>query len=70
MLDNKGLEILSDWKNGDLDRAVEQHNALWEVQGGDTGKTNRLLPAEEEESYIIRYYQSISTKYYSPVNSK
>lgn len=50
------IEILERWSAGDFSNAVEDHNTIWEMQGGDestnSGKATRLLTAAEEEAYI------------------
>lgn len=50
------IEILEKWSKGDFSHAVEDHNAIWEMQGGDesrnSGKAIRLLSPEEEQAYI------------------
>jgi len=50
------IEILERWSKGDFSHAVEDHNAIWEMQGGDestnSGKAIRLLTPTEEQAYI------------------
>jgi len=50
------IEILERWSKGDFSHAVEDHNAIWEMQGGDesgnSGKAIRLLTPAEEQAYI------------------
>ncbi|MDM5229762.1 DUF6241 domain-containing protein [Lysinibacillus pakistanensis] len=50
------VSILERWSKGDFSHAVEDHNAIWEIQGGDesrnSGKAIRLLSPEEEQAYI------------------
>ena len=50
------IEILERWSAGDFSNAVGDHNAIWEMQGGDdstnSGKATRLLTTAEEEAYI------------------
>ena len=50
------IEILERWSKGDFSHAVEDHNAIWEIQGGDestnSGKAIRLLTLAEEQAYI------------------
>lgn len=72
MLDNneyehEGLyrEILGEWKEGNFENAVEHHNALWEIDGGNKGKATRLMTEEEEKAYIVRFEQDNATKYSS-----
>ena len=50
------IEILERWSKGDFSHAVEDHNAIWEMQGGDesrnSGKAIRLLTDAEERDYV------------------
>lgn len=50
------IEILERWSKGDFSHAIEDHNKIWEMQGGDesrnSGKATRLLTDEEEQAYI------------------
>ncbi|CDQ20420.1 hypothetical protein SAMN05192559_105317 [Halobacillus karajensis] len=45
-------QILTQWAEGDYSNAVDDHNAIWEIQRGTIGKAKRLLTSEEEEEYI------------------
>ncbi|WP_053329769.1 DUF6241 domain-containing protein, partial [Bacillus cereus] len=49
---NKLLEILNFWYEGDFSQAVEDHNFLWSLEGGENGKAYRLLTPEEEQEYV------------------
>lgn len=53
-LNNKEVykKILTRWAEADFSHAVEDHNTIWEMQGGNIGKALRLLTAEEEEAYL------------------
>ncbi|MGE7688101.1 DUF6241 domain-containing protein [Lysinibacillus sp. NPDC097214] len=50
------ISILERWSKGDFSHAVEDHNAIWELQGGEesrnSGKAIRLLTPAEEQAYI------------------
>ena len=50
------ISILERWSKGDFSHSVEDHNAIWEMQGGDdstnSGKAIRLLTPAEEQAYI------------------
>lgn len=50
------IPLLERWSKGDFSNAIEDHNAVWEMQGGDdstnSGRATRLLSAEEEQAYI------------------
>jgi hypothetical protein len=44
--------ILTRWKKGDFSKAVQDHNAVWRLQGGTIGKATGLLSPSEEKNYI------------------
>ncbi|EAZ85795.1 DUF6241 domain-containing protein [Lysinibacillus fusiformis] len=50
------ISILERWSKGDFSHAVEDHNAIWEMQGGEesrnAGRATHLLRPEEERAYI------------------
>ena len=48
----KLLSIINRWEKGDFSQTVEEHNFLWSLQGGDTGKATERLSPEEEKQYI------------------
>lgn len=48
----KLFSIINRWEKGDFSQTVEEHNFLWEIQGGDTGKATERLSPEEEKQYI------------------
>lgn len=45
-------DILSKWKNGDFSKVDQDHNMIWNIQGGSIGKATGILNKEEEENYI------------------
>ncbi|MED3076488.1 DUF6241 domain-containing protein [Bacillus wiedmannii] len=49
---SKLLATLERWEKGDFSQTVEEHNFLWEIQGGDTGKATERLSSEEEKQYV------------------
>ncbi|QWG26853.1 PRK06770 family protein [Bacillus mycoides] len=49
---SKLLSTLERWEKGDFSQTVEEHNFLWEIQGGDTGKATERLSPEEEKQYV------------------
>lgn len=49
---SKLLATLERWETGDFSKTVEEHNFLWEIQGGDTGKATERLSPEEEKQYV------------------
>ncbi|MBU9713062.1 DUF6241 domain-containing protein [Evansella tamaricis] len=50
-------DILNRWSNGDFSKAVEDHNAIWDLQNGTIGKATRLMTEEEERAYIERHFE-------------
>lgn len=46
------IEILTEWREGKFENAVEHHNTLWRLLDGDVGKAIRLATPEEEALYI------------------
>ncbi|MGE8037548.1 hypothetical protein B1B04_22630 [Lysinibacillus sp. KCTC 33748] len=50
------ISILERWSEGDFSNAVDEHNSIWQLQGGDesrnSGKAIRLLSPEEEAQYV------------------
>ncbi|HDR6311666.1 TPA: PRK06770 family protein [Bacillus cereus] len=46
------LSIINRWEKGDFSQTVEEHNFLWSLQGGDTGKATQRLSSEEEKQYV------------------
>ena len=45
-------QILEKWANGDFQTADNDHNAIWELQGGTIGRATGVLSSEEEKKYI------------------
>lgn len=56
------ISILERWSKGDFSHAVEDHNAIWEMQGGEesrnSGRATRLLRPEEERAYIEHNFKA------------
>lgn len=49
------VKILKRWSEGDFSKVVDEHNKIWELEGGNdesSGKATRLLSPEEEQAYI------------------
>lgn len=46
------LEILYSWKEGNFSRVDQDHNAIWELQGGTVGRATGILTQAEEQEYI------------------
>ncbi|WP_175615379.1 DUF6241 domain-containing protein [Piscibacillus halophilus] len=49
--------ILSRWAAGDFSQADQDHNAIWELQGGTIGRATGVLSQQEEEAYINSAYE-------------
>jgi len=45
-------EILTKWKNEDFSKIDQDHNTIWNLQGGSIGEATGILSAEEEKEYI------------------
>ena len=52
------IDILSRWVEGDFSKAVEDHNAIWELQGGNVGIAYDLLSPVEEKAYLDYYFKN------------
>jgi hypothetical protein len=46
------LNILRSWDKGNFDHVVNNHNAIWSLQGGTVGKANGIASPEEEMEFI------------------
>src|SRR5690606_7630213 len=53
------VDILSRWIEGDFSKAVEDHNAIWELQDGNVGIAYGLLNPVEEKAYLDYYFNNI-----------
>ncbi len=51
------ISILEKWQKGDFSGAVSDHNRIWDLQGGNTGKATRLLSEAEEEAYRKKHFK-------------
>ena len=49
--------ILTRWAEGDFSLAVDDHNVIWEIQGGGIGEAERLLTPEEEQAFIEKHFK-------------
>ncbi|MBK5458038.1 DUF6241 domain-containing protein [Peribacillus sp. TH27] len=52
MLRKELLRIAGDWKEGNFDNIVEDHNYFWEAQNGNVGKATGVLTPEQEAEFI------------------
>ncbi len=57
----KLFSIINRWEKGDFSQTVEEHNFLWSLQGGDTGKATERLSPEEEKAVYKRNEEKIKT---------
>ncbi|WP_144551716.1 DUF6241 domain-containing protein [Peribacillus simplex] len=46
------LRIVGNWKEGNFDNIVEDHNYLWGEQNGNVGKATGTLTPEEEAQFV------------------
>jgi len=49
---DKLISILTRWKQNDFNKIVDDHNVLWEIQGGKVGKATDQLTTREEKEFI------------------
>lgn len=55
--DDLYYRILNRWKDGDFSNAVEDHNAIWNLQNGTVGKATRLLTEREQQRYARKHFK-------------
>ncbi|WP_066314493.1 DUF6241 domain-containing protein [Bacillus sp. FJAT-29814] len=46
------INILNRWADGDFSHADDDHNAIWNLQGGTIGKATGLASINEEKEFI------------------
>jgi hypothetical protein len=46
------LRILTRWKEQDFSLADQDHNAVWQLQGGTVGKATGVLTPKQEQQYL------------------
>lgn len=46
------LEILQRWASGDFSKVDQDHNAIWQLQGGTVGQATWILTEQQEEDFI------------------
>ena len=46
------LKIAGNWKEGNFDNIVEDHNYLWGAQNGNVGKATGVLTPEQEAEFV------------------
>lgn len=50
------LDILKRWGQNDYSKVDQDHNSIWNLQGGNVGKATGILSAEEEKTFIEKHY--------------
>lgn len=45
-------DILERWAKGDFSRVDDDHNIVWELQGGNYGKAIGIMTPEQEKRFI------------------
>lgn len=51
------LRILNRWSSNDFSQADKDHNAIWELQGGNVGQATGILNAKEERAFIKKHFK-------------
>lgn len=46
------LEMISRWEKGQFDQVDEDHNFIWELQGGSIGRATGILTEQQEQQFI------------------
>lgn len=46
------LEIISRWEKGQFDQVDNDHNFIWELQGGSIGRATGILSDEQDQQFI------------------
>ncbi|MBT2571651.1 DUF6241 domain-containing protein [Planococcus sp. ISL-110] len=46
------LEIIGRWESGQFDRVDEDHNYIWNLQGGSIGRATGILSVQQEQEFI------------------
>lgn len=46
------IDILNRWADGDFSHADDDHNVIWNLQGGTVGKATGLASTNEEKEFI------------------
>lgn len=50
------LVIVTKWKNKDFSSIDEDHNTIWTIQGGNTGRATGKMTEKEEIKFIINNF--------------
>lgn len=46
------LDIIEKWENGQFDQVDEDHNYIWNLQGGSIGRATGILNEQQEQEFI------------------
>lgn len=46
------LEIINRWEKGKFDQVDDDHNFIWELQGGSIGRATGILTEQQEQQFI------------------
>ena len=46
------LEIIGRWENGQFDQVDDDHNYIWNLQGGSIGRATGVLSVQQEQEFI------------------
>ncbi|WJY28049.1 DUF6241 domain-containing protein [Sporosarcina trichiuri] len=52
------LDILQRWSNDDFSAVDQDHNTIWDMQGGTVGKATGILTIEQEQEFIRKHYKT------------
>lgn len=50
------LAIVTKWKNKDFSSVDDDHNTIWTIQGGNTGRATGKMNETEERKFIINNF--------------
>lgn len=54
--DSRLLRIAKKWQDGNFNSVADDHNTLWNMQGGTIGRAIRNATEEEEREFIARNF--------------
>lgn len=46
------LEMVNRWEKGQFDRVDDDHNYIWDLQGGSIGRATGILTEQQEQEFI------------------
>lgn len=56
------IEIATRWSIGDFSVVDEDHNYIWQLQGGTVGKATGILSPAEEQQYVSENINNMKSK--------